>query len=64
MDVGKKGVRFKGVSRKIARFYMKKGYSKKRATEIGKKTAGKIFWRKFGKRRGKSILRRAKPGGR
>ena len=60
MDVGKKGVRFKDVAEKVAKFYKKKGYSRREAEEIGKKVAGKVFWRKFGKKRGREILRKAR----
>ena len=55
---GRSGERFKKLAKEIEREYIKKGYSKKRAREIGRATAGKVFWQKFGKERGKRILRR------
>ncbi|RLG44616.1 MAG: hypothetical protein DRN81_04120 [Thermoproteota archaeon] len=60
MDVGEKGVRFEDVVRQIKRYYIKRGYSPERAEEIARKTAGKIFWRKFGKRQGAAIISRAR----
>jgi len=42
----------------VAREYRKKGYSKKRAEKIGKAVAGKVFWRKFGRKSGSRILKR------
>jgi len=60
LDVGEKGVHFEDVARKIAKEYEKKGYPKEKALEIGRKTAGKIFWHKFGKRGGKKIIAKAK----
>ena len=60
LDVGKKGVHFQDVAEKVAREYMKKGYSKKEAEKIGRKVAGKIFWHKFGKKRGRKIIAKAK----
>ena len=61
LDVGKKGVSFQDVVRKIEREYIRKGYSKKRAHEIAVRTAGRVYWRKFGKKKGSryiSIARR------
>ncbi|RLF61824.1 MAG: hypothetical protein DRN33_06375 [Thermoplasmata archaeon] len=55
---GRSGKRFKSLESKIKREYIKKGYSKARAEKIAKATAGKIFWQKFGKRKGSRILRR------
>jgi len=57
-SVGRSGKRFERLARHVARQYEKKGYSKKRAEYIGKATAGKVFWRKYGKEGGKKILRR------
>jgi len=55
---GRSGKQFKKLSKHIASQYRKKGYSKKEAERIGKATAGKIFWKKFGKKKGREILRR------
>ena len=55
---GRSGKRFKKLEREIATEYIKKGYSKKKAEYIGRATAGKVFWLKFGKRKGSRILRR------
>ena len=60
LDVGEEGVHFEQVARKIAKEYEKKGYPKEKAMEIGRRTAGKIFWHKFGRRRGKKIIAKAK----
>lgn len=60
VDVGKKGVHFQDVANRIARYYRRKGYSPKKARSIGRRTAGKIFWSKFGRRRGRRIIRTAK----
>ncbi len=53
----RKELRFSGnfdeVARKIAREYEKKGMSKKEAEEIGRKTAGKIYYSKLAKAWGK-----------
>lgn len=58
VDVGEKGVHFQEVVRHIEQFYIEKGYSKEKAHEIAVRTAGKIFWRKFGSSGG-SIISRA-----
>ena len=50
MDVGKKGVRFKDVAKKVAKFYEKKGYSKKKAEEVERRLRGKSFGRNSGRR--------------
>lgn len=55
---GRSGERFKRLANQVAREYMKKGYSKKRAEQIGRAVAGKVFWRKFGRERGRRILKR------
>ncbi len=55
---GRSGKRFKKLAGHVTKEYEKKGYSKKRAEYIGKATAGKVFWRKYGKKKGKAILRR------
>ena len=60
LDVGVKGVHFQDVEEKIYREYRKKGYSDKKAREIARKTAGKIFWQKFGKKGGRKIIAKAK----
>ena len=60
LDVGKKGIHFNQIANKVAREYIEKGYPQKKAREIGRKTAGKIFWNKFGKRRGSRIIRKAR----
>ena len=57
-DKGRTGERFKKLEKKVEREYLKKGYSKKKAKQIGKATAGKIFWKKVGKKKGKRILKR------
>ena len=57
-DVGEKGVHFENVVREIKQYYISKGYSPEKAEEIARKTAGKIFWRKFGSSGG-SIISRA-----
>ena len=59
LDVGVKRVHFQDVVKKVAQQYIKKGYSKRKALEIGRKVAGKIFWAKFGKKRGRKIIRKA-----
>jgi len=55
---GRSGDKFKKLSSQVTKDYLKKGYSKKRAKKIGQAVAGKVFWRKFGKRTGSRILRR------
>ena len=55
---GRSGEKFKKLAKQVEKEYLKKGYSKKRAHRIGQATAGKVFWQKFGKRKGKIILRR------
>ena len=55
---GRSGKAFKSLARRVEREYLKKGYSKKRAERIGRATAGKVYWEKFGKRKGSRILRR------
>lgn len=60
LDVGEKGVHFQDVAENVAKQYMKKGVPKEKAMEIGKRVAGAVFWRKFGKRRGKKIISKAK----
>ena len=55
---GRSGKKFQKLSKKITKEYIKKGFSKKKAEYIGKATAGKIFWQKFGKRKGSKILKR------
>lgn len=55
---GRTGKRFRRLSRQVTAGYVKKGYPKAEAKKIGQATAGKVFWRKFGKKRGKRILRR------
>lgn len=57
-DKGRSGKRFKALAETVAEEYMKKGYSRARALEIGKAVAGKVFWRKYGKIKGERILRR------
>ena len=53
-----RGEKFRSLERRIYADYIKKGYTKARAKYIARATAGKVFWRKFGKRRGAEILRR------
>lgn len=60
LDVGKKGVHFNQVANRITREYIKKGYPPEKAREIGRKTAGKVFWHKFKKKKGRKIIKRAK----
>ena len=55
---GRSGERFKKLAEEIAEEYMKKGYSRSAAMRIGRATAGKVYWRKYGKVKGKRILRR------
>ena len=43
--------RFQKLARKIAHEYIDAGYSKTAAREIGRKTAAKVGFRKYGKRR-------------
>ncbi len=69
-EQGRSGERFKKLEREVAKGYVGKKvppkyqskygktYSKKEALEVGKAVAGKTFWRKEGKRRGRNILRR------
>ena len=58
LDKGRSGKRFKSLAEKIKREYIKKGYSVSRAEKIARATAGKVFWEKYGKIRGRRILRR------
>ena len=51
------GAKFKKLSSTVTKGYLKKGYSKTRAKRIGQAVAGKVFWKKFGKRKGKKILK-------
>jgi len=60
LDVGKKGFHFQDLVRKVYRYYRKKGMSKKKAMELAKKTAGKVFWQKFGKKQGAKIVAKAR----
>ena len=53
-----RGEKFRKLERKIYAEYRKKGKSKKVAKRIATATAGKVFWRKYGKTRGRKILRR------
>lgn len=59
LDVGKKGVSFQDVVKKIEQQYRKKGYSKKRAHELAVRTAGRIYWRKFGRKKGSRYISEA-----
>jgi len=56
--VGRSGKKFDRLSKRVEHEYEKKGYSKKRSKEIGEATAGKIFWKRNGKKKGKKILKR------
>jgi len=58
LDKGRTGKRFKRLAKKVEQEYRRKGYSLKRARQIGRATAGKIFWQKYGKKKGREILRR------
>lgn len=58
LERGRTGERFKRLASTVAREYMKKGYSRARALEIGKAVAGKAFWRRYGRPSGRRILRR------
>ena len=58
LDKGRTGNRFKALAEQVAEEYMKKGYSRQKALQIGKAVAGKVFWRKYGKVKGSRILRR------
>ena len=55
---GRSGKKFKKLASEIAAEYRKKGYSATRAKQIGEATAGKIFWKKYGKKSGSWILKR------
>jgi hypothetical protein len=55
---GRSGVRFRKLASEVAAEYRRKGYPKERAEYIGRATAGKVFWRKFGYTTGRRILRR------
>lgn len=57
MDVGKRGFGFEDLVRKIEEEYVRKGYTREEAREIALKTAGKVFWRKFGPLGGRVISR-------
>ena len=46
--------KFDEIAKKSAKQYQKKGMSKKKAEQIGKKVAGKVFWNKVKKRKKKS----------
>ncbi len=52
--------KFSKLEHKIARGYEKTGMSKAHAEAIGRATAGKIFWHKFGKRKGERKIKAAK----
>lgn len=55
---GHSGERFHKLEKEVERGYEEKGMSKAEAERIGKATAGKVFWRKYGKKEGSKILRR------
>lgn len=55
---GRTGEKFKKLAREVTREYVKKSYPRKEAEKIGEATAGKVFWKKFGKAGGARILRR------
>ena len=57
-EQGRSGERFKKLERTIYNEYIRKGYSSKRARQIARATAGKVFWRKYGRTTGERILRR------
>lgn len=57
-EQGRSGEAFKKLERKVYNEYKKKGYSTKKAREIAEATAGKIFWKKYGKKSGSWILKR------
>jgi len=57
-EKGRSGKRFKSLENRVEREYIRKGYSRARARQIARATAGKVFWEKYGKRKGKRILRR------
>ena len=57
-DQGRTGERFKSLESKVYREYKRKGYSAERARDIAKKTAGSVFWEKYGKKSGSNILKR------
>ena len=59
LDVGQKGVHFEDVVREIKQFYIEKGYSEEEAERIARATAGKVFWHKVGKARGRKIISEA-----
>jgi len=59
-EQGRSGEHFKALEDRIYKEYRKKGYSEKRARSIARATAGKVFWQKYGKVRGKRILKREK----
>ncbi len=40
---------FDKLAKKITKEYIKKGYSKEEAEEIGQKTAGKVYWQRLAK---------------
>lgn len=44
---------FNKIAKNVAKNYQKKGISKKKAEEIGKKVAGKIYWNKVKARKRK-----------
>jgi hypothetical protein len=47
---------FDRLAKRVAKYYMEKGYSKEEAEEIGRRVAGKVFWQKYGKSGGKAII--------
>lgn len=53
-----RGEKFRKLKKRIKLEYINKGYSEKEAERIATATAGKIFWLKFGKSKGKKILKR------
>ena len=59
-EQGRSGSRFKKLQMEVANEYMRRGYSRTKAMEIGKAVAGKVFWRKYGKSSGRRILKREK----
>jgi hypothetical protein len=56
----KRKLSFKQLESRVFHEYRKKGFSISRARGIAKATAGKVFWGKFGKRRGAAIIRRSR----
>lgn len=56
-------MRFDTLAKRIAKSYKGRKWKKKKyktREELGRAIAGKVFWQKFGRRKGIEIIKRAK----